>query len=142
MNTKKIGVEVVVHLNEKDGKVEIKMSDRVNRSMISAVDAIVGIILDGKGKDLPRKFVENPKGTLIGTQTIKIPEHMLWRPKAYTSYRPRREETVQIPTSAPKVRYNDEKPKLANVVKVTTTAKPAEKETPEKAAPKVTAAGK
>jgi hypothetical protein len=141
MNTKKIGVEVVVHLNEKDGKVEIKMSDRVNRSMISAVDAIVGIILDGKGKDLPRKFVENPKGTLIGTQTIKIPEHMLWRPKAYTSYRPRREETVQIPTSAPKVRRT-ESPKLANVVKVTTTAKPAEKETPEKAATKVAATGK
>lgn len=131
MMTKKIGVEVVVHLNE--NKVEIKMSDRVNQLMISAVDVIVDIILDGKGKDLPRKFVENPKGALVGTQTIKIPEHMLWRPKAYTSYRPRREETVSIPTTAPKVRYNQE-PKLANVVKVTTTAKktPAVKATGKK----------
>lgn len=75
------------------------------------------------------KFVENPKGALIGTQTIKVPEHTLWRPE---NYQYRQKNTVEIPKTAPKVRF-DEKPKFGNLVRVTTTAK-KEKEAAEKEA--------
>ena len=119
----KIGVEVVVFMTDK--KIEIKMSDRVNRSMISAVDAIVGNILAGKGKDLPRKFVEIPTGTLIGTQTIRIPDHMIWRPGTpsnfYKKTFEKKEQVVSIPLSAPPVK-RDEAPTLAAVVRVTPKA--------------------